>query len=125
MARALLEGNAYALRDVLEAMGAAGLSPTELVCVAGGAKGDLLRQIRADVTGLPVTRPDDVETTARGAAMLAASGAGLHADARSAAKAMAGPRVEPMLPDPERQAIYDRLHTRHRRLYSALKPLFP
>ncbi len=124
MARALLEGNAYALRDVLEAMGAAGLAPTELVCVAGGAKGDLLRQIRADVTGLPVTRPEDVETTARGAAMLAASGAGLHADARSAAKAMAGPRVEPMLPDPERRGIYDRLHTRHRRLYSALRPLF-
>ena len=76
------------------------------------------------MTGLPVTRPEDVETTARGAAMLAASGAGLHADARSAAKAMAGPRVEPMLPDPERQGIYDRLHTRHRRLYSALRPLF-
>ena len=57
---------------------------SELVCVAGGARGDLLRQIRADVTGLPVTRPDDVETTARGAAMLAAVGAGLHADVRSA-----------------------------------------
>lgn len=124
MARALLEGNAYALRDVLEAMGAAGLEPTELVCVAGGAKGDLLRQIRADVTGLPATRPDDVETTARGAAMLAAAGAGLHPDVRTAAREMAGPRVEPMLPDPERRALYDRLHTRHRRLYSALRPLF-
>ncbi len=76
LARALLEGNAYALRDVLEAMGAAGLTPTELVCVAGGARGGLLRQIRADVTGLPVTRPYDVETTARGAAMLAAVGCG-------------------------------------------------
>src|SRR6185312_2856851 len=43
LARALLEGNAYALRDVLEAMGAAGLEPTELVCVAGGARGGLLR----------------------------------------------------------------------------------
>jgi len=123
-ARALLEGNAYALRDVLEAMTAAGLRATELVCVAGGAKGDLLRQIRADVTGLPVTRPDDVETTARGAAMLAASGAGLHPDARTASLAMAGPRVEPVHPDPERRALYDGLHARHRDLYAALKPLF-
>jgi sugar (pentulose or hexulose) kinase len=76
------------------------------------------------VTGLPATRPDDVETTARGAAMLAASGAGLHPDARTAAREMAGPRVEPVLPDPDRQALYDRLHARHRRLYSALRPLF-
>ena len=82
LARALLEGNAFALRDVLEAIRSAGLAPTELVCVAGGARGDLLRQIRADVTGLPVTRPEDVETTARGAAMLAAAGAGLHPDVR-------------------------------------------
>jgi xylulokinase len=124
MARALLEGNAYALRDVLEAMTRAGLEPTELVCVAGGARGDLLRQIRADVTGLPVTRPDDVETTARGAAMLAASGAGLHPDARTAGLAMAGTRVEPALPDPERCGLYDDLHARHRALYSALRPLF-
>ena len=74
LARALLEGNAFALRDVLEAIRGTGNAPVEIVCVAGGARGDLLRQIRADVTGLPVTRPDDVETTARGAAMLAASG---------------------------------------------------
>jgi xylulokinase len=124
LARALLEGNAFALRDVLEAMGKAGLRPTELVCVAGGARGDLLRQIRADVTGLPVTRPEDVETTARGAAMLAASGAGLHPDARTAGLAMSGTRVEPALPDAERRGLYDDLHARHRRLYAALRPLF-
>jgi glycerol kinase len=66
-----------------------------VVCVAGGARGDLLRQIRADVTGLPVSRPDDVETTARGAAMLAAAGAGLHPDVPAASRAMAGKRSEP------------------------------
>ena len=72
----------------------AGLEPTELVCVGGGAKADLLLQIRADVTGLPVTRPEDVETTARGAAMLAAVGAGLHGDVASAAREMRGQRAQ-------------------------------
>ena len=124
LARALLEGNAFALRDVLDAMGDAGLEPTELVCVGGGARGDLLLTIRADVTGLPVTRPDDVETTARGAAMLAAAGAGLHPDVRSAVDAMAGTRREPVLPDPERHATYGRVHARYRELYAALRPLF-
>jgi xylulokinase len=124
LARALLEGNAFALRDVLEAIRAAGQTPTELVCVAGGARGDLLRRIRADVTGLPATRPDDVETTARGAAMLAATGAGMHPDVRAAAHAMAGARLEPIDPDPECQAVYDQLYARHRALYAALRPLF-
>jgi xylulokinase len=124
LARALLEGNAFALRDVLEAIREAGHPPTELVCVAGGARGDLLRQIRADVTGLPVTRPDDVETTARGAAMLAAAGAGLHADVSEASRAMASPRSEPLLPRPECREVYEGLYERHRELYAALRPLF-
>ena len=124
LARALLEGNAFALRDVLEAIKAAGNRPSELVCVAGGARGDLLRQIRADVTGLPVTRPDDVETTARGAAMLAAVGVGLHADVPSASRAMASPRSEPLLPRPGCSEVYEALYQRHRALYAALRPLF-
>ena len=94
------------------------------MCVGGGARGDLLLSIRADVTGLPVTRPADVETTARGAAMLASVGAGWHSDVRSAAVCMAGPREEPVLPDGERRLVYDAAHGRYRDLYEALRPLF-
>jgi xylulokinase len=124
LARALLEGNALALRDVVEAMRAGGRTLTGLVCVGGGARGDLLLQIRADVTGLPVCRPHDVETTARGAAMLAAAGSGIHDSVTAAAEAMSGPRTERVEPDPERAAIYDDLHARHLRLYAALRPLY-
>jgi xylulokinase len=124
MARALLEGNALALRDVVEAIAAAGQAPRSLVCVGGGARGDLLLSIRAHITGLTVCRPLDVETTARGAAMLAAAGIGLHPTVTDAARAMAGPRTEPVGPDPELRALYDDLHARHLRLYAALRPLF-
>src|SRR5207249_9447589 len=78
MTRALLEGSAFALRDILEAIGAAGLEVRRLTIVGGGAKGSLWRQIKADVTGLPVRVPTSVETTATGAAILAAVGAGRH-----------------------------------------------
>ncbi len=124
MARALLEGNALALRDVVEAIAATGRRLTALVCVGGGARGDLLLSIRAHVTGLTVCRPHDVETTARGAAMLAAAGAGIHPSVADAARAMAGPRADPVEPDPDLCAVYDALHARHRRLYAALRPLF-
>jgi xylulokinase len=124
LARALLEGNALALRDVIEAIAAAGHPPTEVVCVGGGARGRLLCELRAHVTGLPVCRTEDVETTARGAAMLAAAGAGLYPSVAAAALAMGCARSEPVLPDPALHRVYDDLHRRHRRLYAALRPLF-
>jgi xylulokinase len=124
LARALLEGNAHALRDVIEAIAGAGHAPREVVCVGGGAHGRLLLELRAHVTGLPVSRPEDVETTARGAAMLAAAGVGLHESVAAAGRAMACPRQGRVEPDPELRGVYDELHARHRRLYNALRPLF-
>jgi xylulokinase len=122
--RALLEGNALAFRDVVEAVRGAGGAAREIVCVAGGARGALTLQLRADVTGLPASRPADVETTARGAAMLAAAGAGLHGSVRDAAVAMAGARVGHVEPEPANRELYDELYARYRALYAALKPLF-
>ena len=124
LARALLEGNALALRDVIDAIAGAGHAPNDVVCVGGGAKGRLLLELRAHITGLPVSRPEDVETTARGAAMLAAAGAGLHPTVAAAARAMAGARHEPVRPDAELRDVYDDLHRRHLALYAALRPLF-
>jgi xylulokinase len=124
LVRSLLEGNALALRDVLEAIAGAGHPPREIVCVAGGANGEINLTLRANVTGLPVSRPEDVETTSRGAAMLAAAGAGWFGSVAEAAHAMASPRSEPVWPDEEMRAIYDELHARHRRVYEALKPLW-
>jgi xylulokinase len=125
LARAVVEGNALALRDVIEAIAGVGTdAPREVVCVGGGARGRLNLQVRASMTGLPVTRPEDVETTARGAAMLAAVGAGLHPTVAAAARAMAGRRHAAVEPDPRERAVYDELHEQYRPLYTALRPLF-
>ena len=124
LCRSLLEGSAYALRDVIEAMRAAGLDVQRIVCVAGGARSALVRQLRADVTGLPVGWSEDVETTARGAAMLAAVGAGFHDDVASAAAAMARPATDVHQPDDEARAQLDDGYRRYRRLFESLSPSF-
>jgi xylulokinase len=124
MTRALLEGSAYALRDILEAMRNAGLETRRLTIVGGGAKGALWRRIKADVTGLPVRVPTSVETTATGAAILAAVGSGVHPTVASAVDAFVSYQPEEEHPDPERQARYDDAYRRYRELYFALKPVF-
>jgi xylulokinase len=122
--RAVLEGSAYALRDILEAMGGSGLEPRRLTIVGGGAKGPLWRQIKADVTGLPVRVPQSVETTAAGAAILAAVGAGLYPSCAEAAGRFVSYRPEVHEPDPEASAVYEAAYALYRDVYAAAKPVF-
>jgi xylulokinase len=122
--RAVLEGSAFALRDILDAMKGAGLDVRRLTIVGGGAKGTLWRQIKADVTGLPVRIPANVETTATGAAILAAVAAGLHADVASAVEAFVAYEPEETVPDPETRERYDKAYGLYRDVYFALKPVF-
>ena len=106
-------------------MRGAGLEVRRLTIVGGGAKGPLWRQIKADVTGLPVRVPTSVETTATGAAILAAVGAGLHADRRRGGRRRSCRyRPEEHEPDPERAEAYDEAYRRYRDVYFALKPVF-
>jgi xylulokinase len=124
MTRALLEGSAYALRDILEGMGNAGLDVRRLTIVGGGAKGALWRQIKADVIGLPVRVPTSVETTATGAAILAAVGSGVHTTVAEAVDAFVAYQPEEHVPDPERHQLYTEAYRRYRDVYFALKPVF-
>jgi xylulokinase len=124
MTRAILEGSAFALRDIVDAMKAAGLDVTRLTIVGGGAKGPLWRQIKADVTGLPVRVPTSVETTAAGAAILAAVGCGIHTTVAEAVEAFVSYRPERHEPNPDTCEVYDEAYARYRSVYAALKPVF-
>lgn len=76
--RASLEAMAYATDDVLSLMCSAAGAPFARLRVDGGATAnDWLMQFQADVLGVPVERPDVVETTALGAAGLAGIAAGV------------------------------------------------
>ncbi|WP_114228035.1 MULTISPECIES: glycerol kinase [Sphingomonas] len=86
--RAALEAISHQTVDLAAAFAAAGARWAELRIDGGMSANDWLAQDLADMLELPVRRPADVETTARGAAMLAAVGAGLHPNLAAAAAAM-------------------------------------
>jgi len=86
MVRAVVEAMAYRTRDVIEAMEtAAGLNIAELRVDGGASVMDGLCQFQSDLLALPVLRAGDAQATARGAAMLAALGAGLVGSPQAAA----------------------------------------
>ena len=85
IARAALESIAYQSAALLQAMSrdavAAGGTPVAELRVDGGAAvNDLLMQFQADLLGIPVVRPEVIETTALGAAYLAGLSTGVYRD---------------------------------------------
>jgi xylulokinase len=82
--RALYEGIAFSLRDVLGEFRARGLDMTEARIVGGGSRSALWRQIVADTLGVRIVLPA-VTDASYGAALLAGVAAGLFADEMTAA----------------------------------------
>lgn len=79
--RAVLESITYQMTDLLEAM----MSDSDIILkdlrVDGGASvSDIMMQIQADMTGVPVNRPKNIETTALGAAYCAGLATGVWKD---------------------------------------------
>ena len=78
LARATLDAIAFEVRDVVDAMtDEAGLAVPALQVDGGASANDLLCQLQADQLGVPVRRPEVLETTALGAAFLAGIGTGV------------------------------------------------
>jgi len=122
MTRAILEAAALALRHVATPMLQAGLHVAAMRACGGPSQSATWNQIKADVTGFVVEVPRVRETAVVGAAILAALGAGIHPDLRSAIAAMTWieRRFEP---DPARAAVYDEVFDAYVGLYPAIAPV--
>lgn len=113
IARAALDAVCFQTRDLLEAMGRdmgeAGFEKLRVLRIDGGmAANDGFCQRLADLTGLDVARPCVTETTALGAASLAALASGLFRDAAEIATHWRlDRRFEPRLGTSVRDALYD------------------
>ncbi len=93
LARAALEATANSTRDLMDAFAADGAPWASLRIDGGMSANDWLAQDLANILDIAVERPEMVETTALGAAMLAALGSGWFGGLDEAAAAMRGPVV--------------------------------
>jgi len=93
IARAVLEGLAFACRDVAGRLRSLGLPTPHALVLGGGAQSRLWIQIRADALQIPHHVSARTDTSAIGAAMIAAVAAGIHADLRAAAALAEAPRT--------------------------------
>jgi xylulokinase len=118
LTRAVMEGVAFSVRDLLEVMDELGVSPEEIRATGGGARSDFWRQLLADVLGKPIVRTEVDEGPAYGAALLAGVAAGMFKDVE---EACSGIRLRPDTsePDRERTKRYDEYFGVYRSLYSA------
>ncbi len=113
IARAALDAVCFQTRDLLEAMAKdmkrSGLRAPKALKVDGGmVRNDWFCQRLADLTGLPVDRPQVTETTALGAAYLAGLAAGLFKDTKEiAARWALDRRFVPELKASARNTLYD------------------
>lgn len=122
VARAVLEGLAFAARDVVVRLGELGLPAREVLLLGGGAQSRVWAQIRADVLGLPhqvAARPD---ATPIGAAMIAAVAAGIAPDLATLA-ALAPPPSATFSPDVAAGQRATLAYGRYQRLVAQLAPL--
>ncbi|MDY0190597.1 MAG: glycerol kinase GlpK [Desulfuromonas sp.] len=110
LVRAALEGIAYQVYDVANAMQReSGITLQQLRADGGAVGNDFLMQFQADMLGVELEIPDIVQTTALGAAYLAGLGCGFwNSRAELAARWQLGKRYHPDMPRAQSDKLYQR-----------------
>ncbi len=122
--RAILEGVAYELLQILELIENTARRRLEPLVVTGGsARVDLWSEIKADIWGRSVLVPQNVHSAALGAAMLAAVAANQYSSCEDASIGMLGP-ARRFTADADRSSQYQEFYAHFCELYPALRQWF-
>jgi xylulokinase len=122
LARAIIEGNAFAFRAVYDRLSAMGLADS-VRSVGGGARSTLWLTAKATLCRTPINRVKAAETSAAGAAMLAAVAAGFFPDLEAAVDATVEVHTTAVEPDISAQAAYDDAYHDYLSLFDAFEDL--
>jgi len=123
LARAVMEGVAYHLRWICEAMEKVGFKIDGFNGIGGGCNSKTWLQIICDVTGRPISVvKNHLEAGAAGAALAVAVGLWIHPNMDSVDDLVEISRV--VQPDPTKYSRYADLYHEYRELYSSLTPIY-
>jgi xylulokinase len=122
MARAVLEGVTFSLRECLDLLCGLGQSCVRVRVSGGGSRSAFWRQMMADVFGTEIVEVNVTQGAAYGAALLAGVGTGVYADAEQACERTIH---ETRITEPGPNAgEYAESYERYRALYPAMVPEF-
>lgn len=123
LARSVIEGATYAMRDCLEIIEGMNIPVREVRLGGGGARSNFWRQLQSDVYGKRCVTTNASEGPAFGVALLAAAGTGAYKDVVEACKATIAVTGETK-PVKTSQKVYDRAYPLYGKLYRSLKEDF-
>lgn len=119
LARAVVEGITFAMRDCLEVMRELGVQARQIRLSGGGARSSFWRQLQADIYGQPVAQINAQEGPAFGVALLAMVGTRAYRSVPEACSATIKV-TEELHPDKKAQQKYDKWYAEYRKLYPLL-----
>ncbi|MBR4358480.1 MAG: xylulokinase [Butyrivibrio sp.] len=123
MTQAVLEGVAFATRDMYEVAKSIGVAPKRTMICGGGAKSPLWRRMIANILNVEVDVPSCEEGPGMGGAMLAMVACGAYKSVEEAAAAIV--KVDKTeKPDPELVAKYEARYQQFKNIYPALADTF-
>jgi xylulokinase len=123
MARAIMEGVCYGLRDSLEILREMKLPVDEARNTGGGSRSEFWRQMQSDVFRTPLVAMEIDEGAAFGAALLGGVAGGVWPDVPAACAAAVRTK-EPVKPNRQASVVYNRYYPTYRGLYRSLKRHF-
>ena len=122
VAKAILEGLGFELRNNLETMLSCGMRIEELVAVGGGAKSSVWLQLKADILNRPLRTLRCREAACLGAALLAGTGTGVYRHLEEAV-AQTVHHDREFVPLPDHVTLYSKRYATYQQLYPSLRTL--
>ena len=121
---AVLEGVAFAIRDSVEVAKSLGIDISVSKICGGGAKSPLWKKIMANVLGIRLESPASEQGPGMGGAMLAMVACGAYESVQAACDAIVE-TASVLEPDEELTARYEKQYQKFKKIYPALKAVFP
>ena len=122
MFRAITESTCFGAKAIIDRFISEGIPVKGLIGLGGIAKkSPFIMQQMADITGMDIRIHRSMQTCALGAAMFAATAAGLHTNVESAMKAMGQGFEKTYFPDPSRIILYQKRYLQYKKMGAAVE----